>query len=258
MSLADSTKKARRSAYNRAYYQANKERELERNQEWRQQNPEKDEAIRKRERVKNGAKYRARASRWYYADPAHKAAVLARLRERRRERREYLDCLLRASGCTACAEHDPRCLQFHHRDRSQKRTNVTNLMNSSLSTIQAEIIKCDILCCNCHRKADARLETAIPRKPKGRALAAAQAFLARVKEASSCVQCGEADAVCLEFHHEDADFKGANVGALTTKRLEVIVAELLKCCVLCSNCHARLHAAERRLDPLAKKRHRAD
>ncbi len=257
MSEADSTdRKEKTRAYNRAYYQANKNYEHKRNREWHKRNPAKSKAIRDREYAKNKENHKARASRWYHHDATYRANALARLRERRRVRREYLDQLLTKSDCKECGENDCRCLQFHHRDRTQKRIRVTCMMNSSEKTLQAELARCDILCCNCHRKADAKIEAQKQRGPKGKGHDAAQVFLAKVKEASGCSRCGERDVICLEFHHHDADLKNANVAGLVTKSLEVIVAELLACTVICANCHSKLHAAERRLPPLVKKRKR--
>lgn len=226
MSDEHSTRKHNRRESSRAWYQANKERE------------------------------KARMRLLYQTDAAYRESCLLGASKRRRERRKWLDDVLVESGCVRCGERDRRCLQFHHRDRSQKDRAVTCLMSTSLARCRAEIDKCDILCANCHAKADVQIEAAIPRPSKGRGHAAAQALLARVKELSGCSRCGESDVVCLHFHHEDADFKNANVAASVTKSLDLIVTELLKCAVLCANCHARLHADERRLAPAAKKRNR--
>ena len=252
----DLERKERIKAYNRAYYRANKKKELERNRDWRGRNPESAKAIRDRFYENHKEELKERTLKRYHTDPAYRESVLRGLNQRRTERRAYLDTLLSKNGCSACGEKDFRCLQFHHRDRGSKSCAVTNLISASLRRCQEEIDKCDILCGNCHAKADARIAAEIPRGRKSRSIAAAQAFLSRVKELSGCSTCGERDVVCLQFHHKDADFKGANVGATVTRGIEEIVAELLKCCVLCVNCHVKLHAHERRQSPLAKKRKR--
>ena len=64
---------------------------------------------------------------------------------------------------------------------------------------------------------------------------------------AACVGGGEADPLCLDFHHTDAADKEATVSELVNGQnsLPVIVAEMQKCIVLCANCHRKLHAVER-------------
>lgn len=55
-------------------------------------------------------------------------------------------------------------------------------------------------------------------------------------------QCkGEFIAAELEFHHIDPDSKAFGITQLRKRRASLIANELNKCCVLCSNCHRRLH-----------------
>jgi hypothetical protein len=55
-------------------------------------------------------------------------------------------------GC-ACGETDVRVLDLHHRDPEQKEFNITaQLWNYSLDRVQAEVLKCDVICANCHRR----------------------------------------------------------------------------------------------------------
>lgn len=59
-----------------------------------------------------------------------------------------------ALGCKECGEKHPACLEFHHRDKEAKSFNVGMAVarNWTLSRIEAEMAKCDVLCANCHRK----------------------------------------------------------------------------------------------------------
>ena len=53
-----------------------------------------------------------------------------------------------------CGESTPCCLDFHHKDPSQK-FEVLGIMAArgfGLERIKEEIAKCEILCANCHRK----------------------------------------------------------------------------------------------------------
>lgn len=73
---------------------------------------------------------------------------------RGQERRQLLYWTLKSKfTCLDCGENDPACLQFHHRDPSQKLMNIGHKGKcSSTEKLLAEIVKCDVLCANCHRK----------------------------------------------------------------------------------------------------------
>lgn len=61
-----------------------------------------------------------------------------------------------------------------------------------------------------------------------------------------CGKCGYNRCVAaLEFHHRDPSKKlfGVNLRAMT-KSIAVIMAEVKKCDLLCSNCHREYHAGE--------------
>lgn len=57
-------------------------------------------------------------------------------------------------GCYYCVEQDPACLDLHHRDRSTKSTEVSQLVNghAEFPLVQHEASKCEVVCANCHRK----------------------------------------------------------------------------------------------------------
>ena len=61
-----------------------------------------------------------------------------------------------------------------------------------------------------------------------------------------CIDCGENDPVCLDFHHIKGNKKYSIANAVT-KGLswETILIEINKCVVVCSNCHRKRHAALR-------------
>ena len=54
-------------------------------------------------------------------------------------------------SCQICGERDPRCLDFHHRNPSEKTVGIA-WGRAGLDTLLKEIEKCDVLCANCHRK----------------------------------------------------------------------------------------------------------
>jgi len=73
--------------------------------------------------------------------------------------------------CEICGESHPACLDFHHKDSSQKLYELSRLCSRgvSIQSIKNEIEKCSVLCANCHRKlhwADPTGAFSEPSKPK--------------------------------------------------------------------------------------------
>ena len=65
-------------------------------------------------------------------------------------------------------------------------------------------------------------------------------------KAGGCVNCGETNQACLDFHHKHPAKKEFNIGlSLGRFSIKKLQKELPKCIVLCSNCHRKLHAKER-------------
>ena len=60
---------------------------------------------------------------------------------------------LGSNVCVDCSESDIRVLEFDH-VRGEKIRGVSQMISRGCSwkTIEKEIAKCDVRCCNCHRK----------------------------------------------------------------------------------------------------------
>lgn len=72
-----------------------------------------------------------------------------RTKRLRKEWREYKSTL----KCIKCGENHPGCLDFHHRNKNDKKYNIGLCVDRfSLDVLKKEIEKCDVLCANCHRK----------------------------------------------------------------------------------------------------------
>lgn len=69
-------------------------------------------------------------------------------------------------------------------------------------------------------------------------------FVDKQKEGKKCLRCGEADVICLDFHHIDPSKKISEVRTLArnTANNDLVLKEIAKCILLCSNCHRREHA----------------
>jgi hypothetical protein len=67
-----------------------------------------------------------------------------------------------------------------------------------------------------------------------------QKFLDEVKSQHGCILCGEKEISCLDFHHilsKDYDITHKKGGGY-----KVLLKELRKCCIVCANCHRKIHA----------------
>jgi transcription elongation factor Elf1 len=64
------------------------------------------------------------------------------------------------------------------------------------------------------------------------------------KKTLSCIACGNAESVCLDFHHTNPDEKEMAVAAMFNNHssFEKVMEEVSKCVVLCANCHRMHHA----------------
>ena len=76
------------------------------------------------------------------------------MRTRRHQARIFVLQHLIEHHCVDCGEADPRCLTFDHIDPTTKKGHVSQMMGKgmAISTIHAEIEKCEIRCSNCHAK----------------------------------------------------------------------------------------------------------
>lgn len=68
-------------------------------------------------------------------------------------------------------------------------------------------------------------------------------FVNDYKRAHSCVRCGESEICCLDFHHVDPTTKAGIICFLARRgvSLETLMSEILKCEILCANCHRKHH-----------------
>ena len=92
-----------------------------------------------------------------YFEGDAKERHLANVKERkavvRETSREYVYQYLKEHPCSECGESDPMVLEFHHvRGEKHKDLSVMVAAGFPISTIQAEIDKCVVLCANCHRR----------------------------------------------------------------------------------------------------------
>lgn len=82
----------------------------------------------------------------------HRDKINTKKTAKRLEKLTYLTNLKQSVGCKYCPESHPACLDFHHRDPSQKISGVARMTSHSWENLLAEVEKCDVVCKNCHAK----------------------------------------------------------------------------------------------------------
>jgi hypothetical protein len=158
-------------------------------------------------------------------------------RKRRLERKRRL-VAERGGRCEDCGyDLSVAALEFHHRDAMTKEFTLGSF-NGSWERLAAEAAKCDLLCANCHRRRH---------KYQGSALAQAKKARAIRLMGDVCAGCSSVVPDSLfEFHHWNAREKEFGISRDGLARpWDAIAAELLKCVMLCANCHRELHAGVR-------------
>lgn len=89
--------------------------------------------------------------------PDYIRRAITQVHGRRVENRREVLAYLRSHSCVDCGIADPIVLEFDHRDRTRKLTEVGKMMvNMRWARVKAEIEKCDVRCVNCHRRKTAR------------------------------------------------------------------------------------------------------
>ena len=78
----------------------------------------------------------------------------SRKKQLRRDRnRLFIGNYIRGKHCDDCGEEDWRLFEFDHLPEHKKYKDISTLIRGaySIKTIEAELLKCDIVCANCHR-----------------------------------------------------------------------------------------------------------
>lgn len=147
----------------------------------------------------------------------------------------------RGGHCEECGYSvSAAALEFHHRDPKTKEFTLGSF-NGSWEKLVAEADKCDLLCANCHRRRHRYRGPADAQAKKARAIAIM---------GGKCTGCSNVVADSLfEFHHWDPREKEFGISRDGLARpWDAIAAELLKCVMLCANCHRELRAGVRELE----------
>jgi transcription elongation factor Elf1 len=87
---------------------------------------------------------------WYYKN---KERARNKTNERKLKIRRWLQELKSTLQCKGCGENRIACLDFHHRNPTEKDMSIVKAVENawSIQRILKEIEKCEVLCSNCHR-----------------------------------------------------------------------------------------------------------
>jgi len=211
------THRVERAAASKAYHVANKEDDAVYAKQYRKDNPE----------------YFSEYDRNYRRDNPE---IIKRLSAAKYDRCYARVNTLKDKPCVDCGHtFPPECLDFDHRDSTQKSFTISKLNKISFANLLQEIAKCDLICSNCHR-------TRTLQRKGGRKLTYRSTQLAHEIDqlkAKPCTDCGESfPPECMDFDHIKP--KKRSIGALrnaTIAQRSILLREIAKCELVCSNCH---------------------
>ncbi len=169
----------------------------------------------------------------------NKDKIIQRHRDRKASIRALVSSVKERTPCVDCGrQYTTRVMHYHHLTSSTKIDTVSNLVRESrsLSSILAEIEKCELLCANCHAlRHNGGIKHETRRKRHIRLL----------KEASACNDCQTYyPARVMHYHHLDPALKTTEIATLLRRpgcSLDEALLEIEKCVLLCANCHAIRH-----------------
>jgi hypothetical protein len=77
----------------------------------------------------------------------------------KRKRKMKSELIETLGGCCSRCGYDktPVALSFHHRDRSTKEFNLSEMTSIGIARLRVEVLKCDLLCLNCHAEVEEEL-----------------------------------------------------------------------------------------------------
>lgn len=93
--------------------------------------------------------------KYYLANKSKFRAAGKKTRAMARKRnRQYVDIYLSTHPCVDCGQSDVNVLEFDHTANNKSRRGVSGLIQDggSIRLVQKEMDKCEVRCCNCHRR----------------------------------------------------------------------------------------------------------
>lgn len=152
---------------------------------------------------------------------------------------EYLNSF----KCDCCGEDNIVKLCFHHIE-GDKENKISYMRRLNFEKVKKEIIKCKVLCQNCHQELHSK--SAILKDSEFKKQN--KLFFMRFIGKESCEYCGYNKCIdCIDFHHTIPENKKIEFRIFRNKINDIseisdhIKSELESCKVICRNCHAYEH-----------------
>ncbi|MBR9703980.1 hypothetical protein GOV12_01090 [Candidatus Pacearchaeota archaeon] len=100
---------------------------------------------------KDPDKRREYRRKWYYKN---KESELDHIKKRKIKIRKWFEKFKLGLKCSKCNEDHPATLDFHHKNNKQKDFAIGKMVSEgySINRVKEELMKCIVLCSNCHRK----------------------------------------------------------------------------------------------------------
>lgn len=143
--------KNKNKEYQKQYHESHRAETKIWRDHYRCKNKEKLKKYGKNYRKRNKKKIIERHRNYYRKN---KKRLAEQMKRRYINKRIWFDDYKKSLKCSICGENHWACIEFHHRNPSDKKYGIADMVAAGLdkNIILKEIEKCEILCSNCHRK----------------------------------------------------------------------------------------------------------
>ena len=147
--------------------------------------------------------------------------------------RDFRDTIKNVN-CFDCGKKYPPCaMDFDHREPIFKSFNISEAQSKNLEVIKEEIKKCDVVCANCHRIREAS-------RRNTKKLTYYSPIVNPLKN-KPCMDCHiKYESFVMDFDHTDPFKKSFHISKpkfKTEDKKKELIEEIMKCDVVCANCH---------------------
>lgn len=163
--------------------------------------------------------------------------------ENRAERIFWIQELKSSTPCVDCAQiHEPYCMDYDHvPGRGDKIKSISRMVmdNTPKDTILIEITKCNLVCLLCHnRRTQNRFLEKLGGERKYPTHVQRNIGIINAFKAQHCIICNQQyEHFNMQIDHIDPATKLYDVCQMKSRKVELLLAELAKCQVLCDLCH---------------------
>jgi hypothetical protein len=160
------------------------------------------------------------------------------------EVKEWIN-LFKTGPCVDCGQsYEPSLMDFDHLKDKHKCISKMVIERTSKENLLAEMEKCELVCCYCHRKRtwDRQNHNCNRTEANKRNME----IMMRAKDVP-CEICGKKFEFCnMQFDHINPAEKSYNISALWGASEEKLRTEIVKCRILCTMCHRKISLKEQK------------